>query len=58
MHTNLIHSDNLRPEALESEIPFPAFILSLVYLQAGLPPDAAIRSAMADYEQSFSSGGA
>lgn len=56
MQSNLIHSNNHHPETLDNVIPLPAFILSLAYLQAGLPREAAMRSAMADYEQSFSSG--
>ena len=44
----------LRAETrLEDVIPDPAFILGLVYLEAGLPPEAALRFALADYECSF-----
>lgn len=49
MHTNFV------PEPPEDAIPYPVFILRRVYLDAGLPPDAALRSAMADFEHSFSS---
>jgi hypothetical protein len=38
----------------EDVIPDLAFILGLVYLEAGLPPEAALRSALADYVCSFS----
>jgi hypothetical protein len=36
-------------------IPDLAIILSLVYMGAGLPPEPALRSALADYIHSFSS---
>jgi hypothetical protein len=36
-------------------IPYSALLLSAVYIQAGLPPEAALRAAMADYEHNFSS---
>jgi hypothetical protein len=36
-------------------IPYHALLLSVVYLQTGLPPEAAVRAAMADYEHDFSS---
>jgi hypothetical protein len=36
-------------------IPYPALLLSAVYIQAGLSPEAALRAAMADYEHDFSS---
>ena len=39
---------------LEGVIPDLAFILGLVYLEAGLPPEAALRSGLADYECSYS----
>jgi hypothetical protein len=55
MHTTFIDADAPRlgipPEDV---IPDLAFILGLVYLEAGLPPEAALRSALADYECSFS----
>jgi hypothetical protein len=38
----------------EGVIPDLAFILGLVYLEAGLPPEAALRSGLADYECSYS----
>jgi hypothetical protein len=38
----------------EHAIPYSAFLLCLVYLEAGLPLNAALRSAMADYEHGFS----
>jgi len=37
----------------EKNIPDAAFILGLVYLEAGLTPEAALRSAMADCSCSF-----
>ena len=55
MHTTLIDTDPPRLETLpEDAIPDLAFILGLVYLEAGLPPEAALRSALADYECSYS----
>ena len=38
----------------EYTIPDLAIILSLVYMGAGLPPEPALRSALADYLHSFS----
>jgi hypothetical protein len=35
-------------------IPELALILSLVYMGAGLPPEPALRAALADYIHSFS----
>ena len=55
MHTTLIERDAPRLDTLpEGVIPDLAFILGLVYLEAGLPPEAALRSGLADYECSFS----
>jgi len=55
MHTTLIEPDATRLETPpEGVIPDLAFILGLVYLEAGLPPEAALRSGLADYECSFS----
>jgi len=55
MHPALIDCDAPRLEPPpEDLIPDLAFILGLVYLEAGLPPEAALRSALADYECSFS----
>jgi hypothetical protein len=55
MHTTFIDDDAPRLEITsEDVIPDLAFILGLVYLEAGLPPEAALRSGMADYECSFS----
>ena len=39
---------------MEYTIPDLAIILSLVYLGAGLPPEPALRAALADYIHSFS----
>ncbi len=55
MRFNLIPRNGPRPEFLENAMPYPVFMLRQVYLEAGLPPEAALRSALADYEQSFSS---
>jgi hypothetical protein len=56
MYSNLEPNGKQHPEPpAENAIPYPAFLLSRVYLEAGLPPEAALRSAMADYEHSFSS---
>ena len=61
MHTPLIDTPTGLGEAgyrletpPEDVIPDLAFILGLVYLEAGLPPEAALRSGMADYECGFS----
>jgi hypothetical protein len=55
MQTILIDHDAPRLDLpTEDAIPDLAFILGLVYLEAGLPPEAALRSALADYECSFS----
>ena len=55
MHTTLIEPDTPRLDiSPEGVIPDLAFILGLVYLEAGLPPEAALRSGLADYECSFS----
>ena len=48
-------SNYTRTETVENAIPYIAYALYWVYLEAGLPPDAALRSAMADYEHSFAS---
>jgi len=57
MHTALLENDSPRLAAPPDDlIPDLAFILGLVYLEAGLPPEAALRSALADYECSFSGG--
>jgi hypothetical protein len=55
LHSNVISGLDPFPQSLETAIPFPALLLCFVYLEAGLPPDAALRSAMADYEHSFAS---
>jgi hypothetical protein len=55
MHTAIIDHDAPPLEIpTEGVIPDIAFILGLIYLEAGLPPEAALRSALADYECSFS----
>jgi hypothetical protein len=55
MHTAIIDHDAPPLEIpTEDVIPDLAFILGLIYLEAGLPPEAALRSALADYECSFS----
>jgi hypothetical protein len=56
MSTTLIENKapRLEPPPVEDMIPDLAFLLGLVYLDAGLPPEAALRSALADYECSFS----
>ena len=55
MNTDLMPNNIPHPQSLAVTIPYPAFLMSQVYLQAGLPPDAALRAALADYEHSFSS---
>jgi len=55
MTTTSIDYDAPRLETpAEDVIPDLAFILGLVYLEAGLSPEAALRSGLADYECSFS----
>jgi len=66
MHTTLIDTDapasflsGLRSPisghpSSEDAIPDLAFILGLVYLEAGLPPEAALRAGLADFECGFS----
>jgi hypothetical protein len=55
MHTTLVDTDAPRLDfPAEDVIPDLAFILGLVYLEAGLPPEAALRAGLADFECSFS----
>ncbi len=51
MNTKLMPSELPATDA----IPYPALLLSAVYIQAGLSSEAALRAAMADYEHDFSS---
>ena len=54
MYSTLIPNETPRAEMpVEDAIPEAAFILGLVYMEAGLSPEAALRSAMADYMCSF-----
>ena len=54
MYTSLMPGNQLYLEVHEDAIPLPVYILHRVYLDAGLPPDAALQSARADYEHGFS----
>jgi hypothetical protein len=51
MNTKLMPDEIAGQQAIADAIPYPAVLLLFIYLEAGLPPDAALRAAMADYEQ-------
>jgi hypothetical protein len=54
IHPTLVHSPEHGLQTLVRQpIPNCAFVLCLVYLDVGLPPEAALSAALADYECGF-----